>query len=436
MKSASFYVTLVSDMNGNAQLIGDFLPFFWRALLLVLPLIFLYQGWKEWVSYIRKSYINGLKWTLLEIKTPQTVDRSPEAMELFLNALFQTGGTGKWTDLWWAGKVRPWFSLEIASIEGNVYFFIYTEKRFKDYIASQIYAFYPEAEVSEVDDYTRYVPPFSTDSGWDITGFEYTLNKDKPSALPIKTYKEFELDRQVGLDDNQKFDPISSTIELLASLKPGEQMWIQILVRGATARHAIKDETWKTQSWEKQAELEIVEYEKKLQEKYKKAFTEIKTDERFLKSMSTAESRVYEAMQRNVSKNQFDVGMRGLYLAQKDKFDGNRAMPLLSVFKLYGTGMYNNIAMLAETGKDYAWQDFMNITTTKLKAEMFQAFVRRSYFYWPHDEYPDETARRQSIMSTEEIATLFHFPGAAVSAPSFERVSAKKAEPPANLPIA
>lgn len=422
-------------MDANAQLIGNFLPFFWKALVIVLPFILLKVAWDKWVSYIRKGYINSLKWTLLEIKTPQNVDRSPEAMELFLNALYQTGGTGTWAALWWSGKLRPWFSLEIVSIEGNVYFFIYTEKRFKDYIASQVYAFYPEAEVSEVDDYTRYVPPFNKDSGWSLHGFEFALNDKKPEALPIKTYKEFELDKQVGMDDNQKFDPISSTVEFLANLKPGEQIWIQILIRGATARHAISGENWKTQDWAKTSEQQMVKYESDLRDKYKKAFPDVKAEDRFTKSMTNAELRVFEAMQRNVSKNQFDVGIRALYLAQADKFDGNKIMPTSALFKLYSNSMTNNIAITFDTSTDFDWQNFMGQKVQAMKDEMFQAYIRRSYFYWPHDANTSDVGRRMAIMSTEELATIFHFPGKEVSAPSFERVSAKKAEPPANLPI-
>ena len=39
------------------------------------------------------------------------------------------------------------------------------------------------------------------------------------------------------------------------------------------------------------------------------------------------------------------------------------------------------------------------------------------------------------ILSTEEIATLFHLPGINVKAPLFPRVEAKKSQPPAGLPI-
>jgi len=39
------------------------------------------------------------------------------------------------------------------------------------------------------------------------------------------------------------------------------------------------------------------------------------------------------------------------------------------------------------------------------------------------------------IMNTEELATIYHFPGEVSKTPSLSRISAKKAEPPTNLPI-
>jgi hypothetical protein len=39
------------------------------------------------------------------------------------------------------------------------------------------------------------------------------------------------------------------------------------------------------------------------------------------------------------------------------------------------------------------------------------------------------------VLSTEELATIFHFPGMVSEAPSFKRVESKIAKPPSNLPI-
>jgi hypothetical protein len=40
-----------------------------------------------------------------------------------------------------------------------------------------------------------------------------------------------------------------------------------------------------------------------------------------------------------------------------------------------------------------------------------------------------------SILNTEELATIFHFPGQVSQAPSFRRVDSKVAKPPSNLPF-
>jgi hypothetical protein len=39
------------------------------------------------------------------------------------------------------------------------------------------------------------------------------------------------------------------------------------------------------------------------------------------------------------------------------------------------------------------------------------------------------------ILNTEELATIFHFPGQVAGTPTLERVPSKKAEAPSNLPI-
>lgn len=39
------------------------------------------------------------------------------------------------------------------------------------------------------------------------------------------------------------------------------------------------------------------------------------------------------------------------------------------------------------------------------------------------------------VMSAEELATIYHFPGLVSETPSFKRVDSKIAKPPANLPV-
>jgi len=39
------------------------------------------------------------------------------------------------------------------------------------------------------------------------------------------------------------------------------------------------------------------------------------------------------------------------------------------------------------------------------------------------------------ILTTEELATIYHFPGSVSTTPNLNRVPSKKAEAPSNLPL-
>jgi hypothetical protein len=57
-----------------------------------------------------------------------------------------------------------------------------------------------------------------------------------------------------------------------------------------------------------------------------------------------------------------------------------------------------------------------------------EACKRRSYFYEPFVGTP-------FVLNSEELATIFHFPGQAVPTPSLTRIQSKKSGAPSNLPI-
>src|SRR3989344_5562782 len=106
-----------------------------EILLPIIATIFLgWVGWKFWVHYIQQDFISGIEWVLLEVVPPRDVVRSPKAMELFItNALYHMSGKSG-LETYWQGAVWFWFSLEIASIDGQVHFYIRTPSRIKELI--------------------------------------------------------------------------------------------------------------------------------------------------------------------------------------------------------------------------------------------------------------------------------------------------------------
>ena len=145
-------------------------------------------------------------------------------METVFHALYNPADGSKYAQ-YWRGETRPWYSLEMISVEGQVKFFIWTEDRRKAGVMGALYSQFPDIEIVEREDYTRGVnfdPKVVR-----IWAAEFILTKDDP--YPIKTYLDYGLDKY--LKEEYKVDPLTHYIEYLGALKPNQQNWIQIIIR-------------------------------------------------------------------------------------------------------------------------------------------------------------------------------------------------------------
>ena len=208
------------------ELIGAVLSF----LLYIVPFIFIYFVAmiliNSWVKYAQNRYLSNLSTVLLRIIPPRDIYKSPAAMELFINTLYQIGDESTWIHTLWKGKTRPYFSLEIASHEGEVAFYVWGQKSFSGFMQSQIYAQYPGIEIVEVEDYVNKVNYHS--GKYEMFAFEIKLVQKDP--LPLKTYVDYGLDNQ-SVKEEFKIDPLTSVIEYLGTLRKGEHVWYQIIIK-------------------------------------------------------------------------------------------------------------------------------------------------------------------------------------------------------------
>lgn len=383
---------------------------------LIVPFVLLAIFWSRWKVYIRNQFFASQEYTLLQVTLPKNIDKTPQAMELFLMSLFQTGGESTFIDRWWKGKTRPWFSLEIVSVEGNVYFFVWTRKNLAQYLQSQIYAQYPSVEVSEVEDYATKVD--LTSGKYDIWGCEFELTQ--PDPYPIKTYINYGLDKEQ--DAENVIDPLNQTLEFLGSLDKGNQVWIQILVQ-AHKKEDPKTDSWfeKTDKWKDDAKEEI----KKIKEE-----SAVKDKEGNITSITLTDGQKekIKAIEDSIAKYPFNVGIRGLYVCETDSFDATNIGGLTGSFKQYNDANLNGFKPSETTSFDYPWQDITGMRLKKKKQRIFEAYLERGYFYEP-------MKKKHFVLNTEELATIFHFPTTSTETPSFKRVDSRKAEPPSNLPV-
>jgi hypothetical protein len=66
--------------------------------------------------------------------------------------------------------------------------------------------------------------------------------------------------------------------------------------------------------------------------------------------------------------------------------------------------------------------------STRMKRRMLDAYKRRMFFFYPY-KY------KAMVMTNEELATMFHFPGQVAQTPGLPRIPSKRAQAPTNLPI-
>ena len=413
-------------LNEFITLFADAFDFIFFILPIAVPIVLIYLSFESWVSYKRKKFMNSLEWVLLEIIPPAEVTRSPLAMEMFILSLHQTGGEGRWWDRNIDGKFRSWFSLELISEGGRIRYFIRAEKKYRTSIESNLYAQFPGIEVLEEKD--DYVDGFYYDEDkFALDTAELELVKDDP--YPIKTYVDYSLDQETEYE--YKVDPMAPVIEFLNSVKPNNSVWFQIIIRAHKKEDL--DFTKTFPSFSKKVDLWTETGKKEIDEIRKKSFYELEDGEskKLTNQQTPGQKQLMAALDRSLSKYPFDTGIRLVAIGPKDDYDkGNKGM--LGVWKQYSSLELNGFKPGLNPSYDWWFSDPFGRKIARQKKEMLEAYKNRNYF-WKSDWKGRK--RKHFVLNTEELATIYHFLGKVSEAPSVAKVDARKAAPPANLPL-
>ena len=242
-----------------------------------------------------------------------------------------------------------------------------------------------------------------------------------------------------GLDtdpkEEYKVDPLATSLEFLSSVTSGHNVWIQILIR------AHKKESRKALPWSKK--IEKFAWSEKVdtwKEQSKKEIAKIlasmkaaKEEGGFSRIPTKGEAETIAALERSVGKIGFDVSIRSIYFANKDDFNGMYVGGIFGYFKQYASAEFNSfkpVGWYSEFGvplEDWWKSDkkfpYQLLDEYKLRRFFFSPF-RGKWFY-----------SKPFVLNSEELATIYHFPGSVAAAPTFERLPSKKSNAPSNLPI-
>jgi hypothetical protein len=424
---------------------------------------------------IIKGFWPDLKY--LEITLPGEINKSPEAMEFLFNALNQGLGhevadlpikdwfkgkksfddlRKKYYSKYYKGSVRMWYSLEIASFEGIIKFYVVTVAKHAEIAKQYIYSQYPNVEIREVEDY--------------LLPFEYKGHKAenpknliyvgryKLSAadyLPIKTYVDYHLGDN---EEGQKIDPMTPLLESMAAAGKGEYFFLQFLIRTTI------NENWKKETEKRIDQIMGIERDKK--GGIKKGLE--------MSQLSPREIHEVEILQKNIEKPGFDVIPRLIYFAEKDKFSMPKGvMPVVNAFKSFNKEGYNKFDFVTATvDSDYPFMDPNGVKTDGTRTYVWKQLKMRIGFYFESgsgymsiSEMPKNYFKKRKeigayagkdfigdckkflfpelqeagkggdfVLNTEELATLYHFPGKTFRSEQGKNL-ATKSEAPYNLPI-
>lgn len=515
----------------DAQFFIDLILFLIYAGIVFLLMAYI---WRFWMLYINQKFLNKLNKDsiMLELKLPRDIFKSPEAMENIIHAMFQTGGVGTQYKRNMVGNLPTYFSLEIASLEGVIHFYIRMEKKFRPLIESTLYAQYPGIEVTLADDYTKLVKPYkhlSKDASvWGITygtsekfvpineetGKAWKIKekgKEKDYKMfadfkPIKTYIDYKLDKDPK--EEYKNDPLVPLLEFMGQMGKGEYVWYQILVQdeAGTFNGEKFPETFVNEQTHKRFTLNKLGEERKnnirkvkkikkgsvvfdqygnVKNEFKKEGeifiptpltyaedqdTKIKENE-----LTVEEKDEIEVINNKLSKPTGRAVIRLMYVTKneydrenKKAFRSEAIQQILTIMRPFN-GENNLGVRKISAPYDNPWEDLGGKRTAWRSEEMFEAYVEREGFY-PHTEMRDskegafediifqnidmkyrkiyrlilETlvspfghpeSKVISVLNTEELATLYHFPGQVASVPTLPRIDSTKSNAPMNLPL-
>ncbi|MCH8748470.1 type IV secretion system DNA-binding domain-containing protein [Patescibacteria group bacterium] len=279
---------------------------------------------------------------------------------------------------------RPLLVLEIvARSDGVIAFYAGTERKFADHLEKQIYAFYPEASISEMTDYTIFVP-----------GDEFYLGKmlsRRADYLPIATYKELEV------------DPMQAITGALAKIQHQDAAVVQYVCRPATERTRKKGQSAARKTTQgKQSSIGA-----KQRGFFRGGRRERERRQADQARLTPRAQQQVELVEDKVSQQQFDVNIRiGVATQQRQEAE-----------RIY-TAIVGSFAQ-------YELPDLNGLKETKVGKS--KPFLRDIIFRMARQ-------RTANTFSTTELASLFHFPLPTTATPNIEWRGAKVAPLPVGLP--
>jgi len=363
--------------------------------------------------------------TIYEIILPPEVFKSPEAMENVFTQIYNAATPDNLMETYLDGKRPLPYTFELVSRGGDVHFYATIPNKFIYGFTDNIYAQYPGVELKKLEvDYAAEIPKDL--KGWSFMSFHFS--KKKSEVYPIKTYIDFGLDKLPK--EEEKVDPMTPMLEMLAGIRPNQQMWIQIICKAHREQSFKNGQLKSAETWEKDVEAEIDNIMKRDPKTKGPLASGDASDFDGMPRITSGERDNIEVMERNMGKVAFESAIRVVYLSNKEgDYDGGLFSRFIRTFAQTEIKGRNGLGVRWRTDFNYNFiSDPFGKKVPSLKRHELKEYKQRQL-------HPKTGGMHFKIMTTEELATIFHLPGSVALTPTLNRVTSTRSEAPSNLPI-
>ena len=278
------------------------------------------------------------------------------------------------------------FVLELAVHEKGEHIFVYLSvaQSNLEFAARQVQGYFPDAEVSEVEEYSIFF------HGSSVAGSVMSLSQS--FVLPLRTYVETKID---------SFAPLVSTFSQLREQCEGAALQIVLTPAPKSAKKTITagiKQLQKGESLSKVLKVSVIRELKKVFGKKKE-----ETEEKKI----IVDEEAVKALTMKVSKPLFRANVRAIASAQSQDRAEDIVLSITNSFSQFAAPVRNAVTWkrikdISLFAKKFAFRDFEN--------------------------------KNGVILNVEEVASMFHVPTLSTDVPRMQWLRAKQVAPPLNLP--
>ncbi|MCX6812835.1 MAG: type IV secretion system DNA-binding domain-containing protein [Candidatus Berkelbacteria bacterium] len=368
------------------------------AVIIAAPIYLVILWWRIRSQEKEIGWESIQDYETLIIEVPRNNEKAPLAAEQMFASLH-----GIYSD---ALPFQHHLSFEIVSVDKFVQFYVQVPKTLIDFVEGQIYAQYPTVEINRTPDYAKKTDLINKFSA----GCELTTTK--LDVYPLKIFSDFEV------------DPLSAITSVMSKINPGEEVWLQVLIR------PVADD------WQEKGIKHI--------EKIRKGHDKIKLGWETLPKIIWTKMLEFAGNFMKVLVNAGrEVELSELAEAKEIKLSGPVEDALKAIeFKIMKLGFETKIRIMAISDDSASAQskvDGIAATFKQFNSTNANGF-KRSEIVVNDPGFLENYQKRdfQSegyILNIAELAAIYHLPHLTVSTPHIVWAGSKKGEPPADLPL-